>query len=295
MARPWYAFYPADYARDTGDLSILEHGAYRLLMDHYYSTGEPLSTDVDRLLRLCRATVESERAAVHFVLDKFFALGDDGYHHVRIDAELIKAAEKAEKCSRAGTVSATKRQQVTQQNGNGRSTEPPTEVQPSQSQSQSHKKKEPALTRFDDFWAVCPKKTGRGDAERAWPKACKLAAPDTLIAAMRAYAATQPKDRTFTKTPGPWLNGKHWLDEGIAPVAAAEPVEVDASWGSDAERLAEAIEHANFNAYFAAAKFEAGPPARILMPKKFLRDRAALKFGTQLRKCFGEVILETAA
>jgi hypothetical protein len=77
----WYAFYPADYARDTGDLTMVEHGAYRLLMDHYYSSGGPLSTDVDRVLRLCRATVEAEAAAVRFILAKFFALGDDGYHH----------------------------------------------------------------------------------------------------------------------------------------------------------------------------------------------------------------------
>lgn len=139
MARPWYSFYPADYARDTGHLSMLEHGAYRLLMDHYYSTGEPLSTDVERLLRLCRATVDAERAAIRFVLNEFFVLGDDGYHHLRIDLELIKAAEKAAKCSEAGLTSAAKRQQSTQQNcngrTNGRSTDGPTKRQPSQSQS----------------------------------------------------------------------------------------------------------------------------------------------------------------
>ena len=39
MARQWYSFYPGDYGRDTGHLSLIEHGAYRTLMDHYYATG----------------------------------------------------------------------------------------------------------------------------------------------------------------------------------------------------------------------------------------------------------------
>lgn len=88
-----------------------------------------------------------------------------------------------------------------------------------ETRSQVPKKKVTALARFDDFWKVCPKKTGQGPAEKAWPKALLLADADTLIAAMRAYAATcAGKDRAYIKTPGPWLNEKRWLDEGIAPV-----------------------------------------------------------------------------
>jgi uncharacterized protein YdaU (DUF1376 family) len=217
MARPWYSFYPADYSRDTGHLTMVEHGAYRLLMDHYYSTGEPLPTDVDRLLRLCRASAPAEQAAVRFVLDEFFCLGDDGYHHVRIDTELVKAAEKAGKCSAAGTASAAKRQREAQHKSNGRSTEQPTKLQPSQSQSQSHKKDKAArMARFNEFWLVCPKKTGKGAAEKAWLKAQDLADADTIIAGMRGYANTcSGKDSTFIKTPAPWLNERRWEDEGL--------------------------------------------------------------------------------
>lgn len=100
-----------------------------------------------------------------------------------------------------------------------------------ETRSQVPKKKEAALARFDDFWNACPKKTGKGAAERAWPKALALEGADVLIERMRAYAAQQSgKDPTFTKTPGPWLNGKHWLDEGIAPagpVLTPEQIEVN--------------------------------------------------------------------
>lgn len=86
------------------------------------------------------------------------------------------------------------------------------------------KKKDNALVRFDEFWAVCPKKTSRGSAEKAWIKATSLTTPDILIAAMDAYRATcGGKDGAFIKTPGPWLNEKKWLDEGIAP--SGEPVD----------------------------------------------------------------------
>lgn len=77
------------------------------------------------------------------------------------------------------------------------------------------------MARFEEFWNSCPKKTGKGVAEKAWLKALDLADADTLIAAIRGYANTcTNKENAFIKTPGPWLNGKHWLDEGIAPGGA---------------------------------------------------------------------------
>lgn len=80
------------------------------------------------------------------------------------------------------------------------------------------------LGRFDEFWLVCPKKTGRGAAEKAWIKALSLAEAQTLIDAMRGYAAIAAKlDKAFIKTPGPWLNEKRWLDEGIAPAETVDP------------------------------------------------------------------------
>lgn len=89
------------------------------------------------------------------------------------------------------------------------------------------KKKDNALARFDEFWAVCPKKTGRGAAEKAWIKALDLSTSEILIAAMGAYRTScVGKDGAYIKTPGPWLNEKRWLDEGIAP--SGEPVDQEA-------------------------------------------------------------------
>jgi uncharacterized protein YdaU (DUF1376 family) len=93
----YYKRYMGDYGRDTGTLSLAEHGAYALLMDHYYSTEEPLPADHADLYRICRAMKKEEQAAVRKVADKFFPAFKDGQrHNDRADKELSKYHAKAE-------------------------------------------------------------------------------------------------------------------------------------------------------------------------------------------------------
>lgn len=91
MARPWYPFYWRDYAGDTAHLTMVQHGAYLLLMQHYYLKGAALPANAELLHRVCRCTTDTERDAVQAVLGEFFALVDGEYHHARIDAELEKS------------------------------------------------------------------------------------------------------------------------------------------------------------------------------------------------------------
>lgn len=93
----WYPFHVADYSRDTGHLSMLEHGAYRLLLDHYYMTGSPLPANAEQLHRICRAIAHAEQQAVQTVVQQFFQLTDAGYTHERVEAELAEARQLSEK------------------------------------------------------------------------------------------------------------------------------------------------------------------------------------------------------
>lgn len=86
----WYPRYIGDYKRKTSHLSMAEHGAYAMLMDHYYSTGKALPTSVPRLKRICSAFEDHEVDAMNTILIEFFILQTDEYHHERADEELVK-------------------------------------------------------------------------------------------------------------------------------------------------------------------------------------------------------------
>ena len=59
-----------DYAKKAGRLSMLEHGAYTLLMDAIYD--REIFPTLDEALDWAWARDEAEVAAVKFVLTKFF-------------------------------------------------------------------------------------------------------------------------------------------------------------------------------------------------------------------------------
>lgn len=91
----YYKHYMGDYQRDTGHLSLAQDGAYRRLIDHYYSTEQPLPADAAALYRICGAMDKKEREAVLFVAESFFTVGADcKLHHNRINTEIEKAQEK---------------------------------------------------------------------------------------------------------------------------------------------------------------------------------------------------------
>lgn len=78
---------------------MLEDGAYRRLLDLYYTRETTLPANLDLICRLIRARSPEETAAVVIVLDEFFALTDSGYQHKRCDAEIARTVEKSAKAA----------------------------------------------------------------------------------------------------------------------------------------------------------------------------------------------------
>jgi uncharacterized protein YdaU (DUF1376 family) len=78
-----------DYAKKTGRLTMLQHGAYTLLIDSCYDR-ETFPT-LEQAIEWTWASSEAEIDAVKFVLSRFFALDKDGcYVQVRILQELLQ-------------------------------------------------------------------------------------------------------------------------------------------------------------------------------------------------------------
>lgn len=106
----YYRRYIGDYQRDTGHLSVTEHGAYTLLLDAYYATGGKLPLPLPELNRLCRAETKIEKDSVMRVAEEFFpANGDGTRHNQRADYELLKASQAIEKMIKSGKKGAKKR------------------------------------------------------------------------------------------------------------------------------------------------------------------------------------------
>lgn len=99
MSKPdvWMPLYVADYLADTAHLSVSEHGAYLLLIMHYWRNGGLPSDDV-KLARITKCQPK-EWARIRATIAEFF---DADWRHVRIDRELAAAAAAAERARQNG-------------------------------------------------------------------------------------------------------------------------------------------------------------------------------------------------
>lgn len=87
----YFTMFVGDYLRDTMHLTTRQHGAYQLLLMHYYGTGRPLPLHdeaIRMITRLQPVEWKSDRAAVM----AYFTEEQDGWHQKRADKELTKAA-----------------------------------------------------------------------------------------------------------------------------------------------------------------------------------------------------------
>jgi uncharacterized protein YdaU (DUF1376 family) len=94
----WMPLYVADYLADTGHLSAAEHGAYMLLIMHYWRQRE-LPSDDRALARIARMS-EQEWDGSRGVLAELF---DPNWKHGRVESELAKADRKSEARATAGS------------------------------------------------------------------------------------------------------------------------------------------------------------------------------------------------
>jgi uncharacterized protein YdaU (DUF1376 family) len=97
MKRPWMPLYVGDYLGDTGHLTTAQHGAYLLLMMHYWRRGE-LPDDDRQLAKITKLPLRTW-GDYRPVLQQFF---HSGWKHKRIDAELERLMRLSEKRASAG-------------------------------------------------------------------------------------------------------------------------------------------------------------------------------------------------
>jgi uncharacterized protein YdaU (DUF1376 family) len=223
----WYARDLDAYGRDTRHLTMLEHGAYTLLLDQYYRNKGYLPTDPAKLFLICGAATAAERTAVNEIAEQFFPIGPDDIdakrYNNRADDEIKKSFEISNKRSAA----------VNKRWADVRALEyanvHTNVIPPTPTPTQDQKKKPKPLGRtdvrpngFEDFWLAYPRKVKRVDALKTWTKlnpdpALQLAISAGIIRAKAGDGWRKDSGR-FIPYPATWLNARQWEDE-VPPAA----------------------------------------------------------------------------
>jgi uncharacterized protein YdaU (DUF1376 family) len=199
MSRPWMPLYVADYLADTGHLSTLEHGAYMLLIMHYWQKGSLPNND-RQLASIARASLE-QWSDIRETIAEFFG---SGWRHERIEAELEKAAEKYEKRANAGraggkakaAASSNARAMPENDASNALPTTTTTTLREepngslSETSSDTRKKRKDYPEAFESAWLSYPRDPNMSKAEAfdAWKK-LDAADKDALAASIPAFVA----------------------------------------------------------------------------------------------------------
>lgn len=213
MSRPWMPLYVADYLADTGHLSTMEHGAYLLLIMHYWQKGG-LPDDDKRLASIARASLE-QWSDMRDAIAEFF---DAGWKHQRIDAELESAAKAYERRAAAGRAGGKAKSEGKQCSSNATAGLQQSQSQPQKIEDADASSSTREINReFEEtFWPVYPLRVGKPQALKSYFAARKRASFDIIVAGAKRYAAERSgQDKKFTKQAQGWLSRDGWNDEPI--------------------------------------------------------------------------------
>lgn len=200
----YYSKNIGDYRRDTMNLSLLEHGVYMTLIDHYTLNEEPFSLDQLDVCWLIGARSEDEKTAVCLLLSKFFIQTDNGYSHKRCDEEIAKYHAKSEKAKESVSKRWNKDTNVIRTHNEGNTNQEPI----------TNNQKPITNKDFEEFYAAYPKRKSRKLALKAWVKL----KPDinvvlkSLIMHKKSDQWTTEKGK-YIPYPATWLNAEAWNDE----------------------------------------------------------------------------------
>lgn len=210
----YYSHHIGDYRRDTGHLSLLEHGAYRQLLDMYYLSEQSIPEQTEVVFRRLSAKTDEEKQAVKTVLNEFFFLAD-GWMHKRCETEICAYRDKADRAKENGKLGGRPMKTKVVISGLSEETQAKANQEPITINHKPIKNKEQSATRLSADWEVSD-----DDA-----RFCCEARPDLQVmqtaARFRDYWIAQPgaKGRKLDWS-ATWRN---WVRNEKAPQARASP------------------------------------------------------------------------
>lgn len=241
-----------DYAKKAGKLSMIEHGAYTLLIDACYDR-EQFPT-LEQAIDWCWARSDDEKQAVEFVLCKFFTLEDGKYVQNRIREEIEEYKQKSITNKRI----ALEREEKRRNNSTYRAPVVNDTTPNHKPITINHKPKDIQPEGFDLFWNAYGYKTGKPNSIKEW---VKIKPDSPLIEKICKQAEKDKKakpDNKYRKHPERWLKYRGWEDE----IVSHETVAKELPLGTDAqierayrEECGGDPSRARFNSYAEMRKF----------------------------------------
>lgn len=233
--------YIGDYLRDTGTLTLAQHGAYTLMLLEHYATEKPLPEGRE-LHRLLRADTKTEKDAIDSVVAKFWTRTEAGLVNKRAGREIEKAAHQRSVNQEVGKRGGRPKETVSEtESVIDKETESVSEMKPINNPNQTpdtrhqtkDKTKPPTPFRdsgesldadFAEFWQRYPKKVNKLAARREWAR--QRIRGDLMVeviaAVERAKRCEQWRNNggKYIPNASTWLHGRRWEDEisdGIDP------------------------------------------------------------------------------
>ena len=257
--------YWGDYARDTGHLNALGHGAYLMLIKHYWSIGGALPDDDDELWRVACCDSKKEWLRLRPKIVRLFIQDGGKLRHKRVEMELLKACAITNAKAEAGKRGAEVRWQnhgtrIADASNSHRQTDtpsqsplpkeeysphnPPLDAAPQAAPTALNGAKHdlPKRTRyvpgeapaFDEFWRRYPRKIeGPVTAKKAWDKAIASGAePNAIIGGVARYRFDTREDGRYLPHATTWLNQERWTTQAdTLPLAPVGPRKTTPTYG----------------------------------------------------------------
>lgn len=221
----YYERHLGDYARDAGHLTMLEHGAYTLLLDRYYTTEQGIPED--QAHRICRARTRDERAAVDAVLAEFFTLAGGLWINGRAEREVTKMQAKVKAAQENGKRGG--RPKATKQEPSGFSLGSASVTQTKALQSPDTNTNTPPPPEgeddppgFAEFWCTWPtsaRKVGRKQCATKWKRKGFNSQFSAILAHVEAMKHSKQWRDGYEPAPLTYLNQERWRD-GLPSEAA---------------------------------------------------------------------------
>jgi len=225
----YYQHHIGDYRRDTGHLTLLEHGIYRQLLDLYYITEKPLDKEVAKRLIGVRNT--NELQTYYGVLTEFFQEIDGKYVHKRCDYEISRFKDKSDKAKKSINLRWNKNKDlqntnVLQTNNEGNTNlitkepkNPSNGDEVGISKKPKKPKKEPIVypdpLRFDEFWNTWPssqRKINKVSCRQKWAEKNLDGIADKIISHVKVLKVSKQWLDGFEPMPMTYINQSRWED-----------------------------------------------------------------------------------